>query len=160
MFDFATLKIKLIIGAICLVIIAGLIYGWNAKNKTIDKLKKDVVVEKVINGSLTDTIKTDNIVDKVDTDTSIKINNDTAEIKNQGTDIREKMNADIAKVEKKYSNVKSSDVLVIPKQSQDPTLTPVSDSVLKDNETSKIIIDALWETYCLGNATNANCVVN
>jgi len=161
----ATLKLKLVIGAIVIAIIAAGVLAWNNKNKTIDKLKEVVVADKIEKGSMVDTIAKKEISEKIDEKINTQVATDTSKVESDQQSIRDKMISDISNIEKnrqiKKVTVPSSPTLTnikIPVNPNTVTNQPTeSDTTIEDTQTSTVMIDAMWDSYCTGVPNSTKC---
>lgn len=134
-------KTKLIIGVILIALAIAAYFAWNARGDKIDAQKETIVTQKIENGGLKETVKEQVeaavITEKVTTEAVVE---------------KQKVVA----VHDKIQNKTTAKIKIIEDTYKAMPQTP-ENTVALDNETSQVMIDGLWDSYCAGDAGALRC---
>lgn len=106
------------------------------KDTKIETLTKQAAVDNVVIAAANDTIAKDRSSDKITENTNVVVTKKITTITTKQDNIRDKAIVKISKIEK------------------DPAIATSKD---KDDASSAVMINALWESYCTGDPSSPEC---
>lgn len=140
----AEFKMKLIIGGILCAVVAGGWFAWDARGNKIEKLQGEAVIAKVAVGGLVKTVETQKGAALITEAINTAITVDAEKIVVRQDKVTAKRQKAVADIEKIFD-----------------ALPPTSDNIQeRDTQTSKALINGLWDTYCTGMPNATSCTAS
>ena len=148
-------KVKLIVIGVILALIGGGIVAYKYKAAEVVKLNKEVAVDKVVNGSLADTVKNDIKVEKVNADANTNLAIGTTTVAKGQDKVISNMWSKVRDTERAAKLAASSSAdIPLPVETLEAKIVR---QTTEDTATSTIMVNVLWDAFCEGSPNSDSC---
>lgn len=125
-------KLEAALAGILLAIASYFVFNYFHKDAVIDQLKTTVVTQQVENVGLKDQVKDQQASGKIDDAVAVQVKTQVQALQDKGREIFHRTAAKVTAIEKSYEKLPSTD----------------ENADKEDKETSVVIIDGVWDTFC------------
>lgn len=141
MFKFEAIRFKLILTVILLVLVAASVLVWKLQDRKVIKLQETVMVQKVAAVAMKDTLVHVEKAAVISEDISTVAATQADEIVVVHEKVTQQVQQKVKSIERKYKKLPST----------------IQNAKALNDQTSAVMIDGLWDSYCMGVPNNPAC---